>query len=74
MKFFVGAFLIFMMASCATIFSGKSQKVTITSQPSGARIFQDGKDLMAITPAEVKIRRKKKQPLHCKKMDMKMLH
>ncbi len=67
LKFFVGAFLIFMMASCATIFSGKSQKVTITSQPSGARIFQDGKDLMAITPAEVKIRRKKKTTITLQK-------
>ncbi|WP_300728202.1 PEGA domain-containing protein [uncultured Bacteroides sp.] len=47
-------------SSCATIFSGKKQKVDVTTYPAGARVYVDSKDQMVITPATVKIPRKKK--------------
>ena len=53
--------------SCATIFSGQTQKVQVASYPSGARIYQDGKDLMAVTPAEVRLKRKKKTTITLQK-------
>ena len=60
--------LLFLMAviaisSCATMFSGKTQNVRVSSYPDGARVFVDGKDQGVITPAEVKIRRKRKVEL-----------
>ncbi|MDR0981919.1 MAG: PEGA domain-containing protein [Culturomica sp.] len=45
--------------SCATILSGSKQAMSISSIPSGARVFVNGEDKRVITPAEVKVPRKK---------------
>lgn len=47
--------LLFLMAviaisSCATMFSGKTQNVRVSSYPDGARVFVDGKDQGVILP------------------------
>ena len=52
--------IISMFCSCASILSGRKQNVHITSYPSGARIYVNGKDQGAITPSTVKLPRKKK--------------
>jgi hypothetical protein len=45
-------------SSCATLFSGTKQKVTITTEPSGACLFVDGIDNGVVTPATIKVPRK----------------
>lgn len=51
---------IIILASCATIISTPKQKVNITSEPSGAKIFVNGKNTGSVTPAEIKITRRVK--------------
>lgn len=51
---------IIILESCATIISGKTQKVNITSEPSGAKIFINGKNTGTVTPSEIKVKRKVK--------------
>lgn len=46
--------LALIMSSCATIFTGMRQNVNIESNPPGARIYIDGRD-MGTTPATVKV-------------------
>jgi hypothetical protein len=46
------------LQSCATIFRGTSQKIPVTSNPAGARIIVDGKD-MGLTPLSVKLAKKR---------------
>jgi len=48
-----------LMSSCASILKGSTQKVAIISEPEGARIYVNGFDQGAVTPAVVKIPRKK---------------
>jgi hypothetical protein len=48
-----------LLNSCATLFSGTKQKVMVSSSPSGARVFVNGKGQDVITPAEIKVPRKK---------------
>ena len=49
-----------LVSSCASILSGRKQKVQINSYPAGVRIFVEGHDMLAVTPASVKVPRKKK--------------
>ena len=44
------------LSSCATLFTGTTQSVTIDSQPQGANIIVDGK-LVGTTPARVRLDR-----------------
>ena len=55
----VALIVLSMFCSCASILSGRKQKVNITSYPSGARIYVNGKDQGVITPSTVKLPRKK---------------
>jgi hypothetical protein len=48
-----------LLQSCASVLSGTKQKMQVSTNPSGARVFVNGKDLQVITPAKVKIPRKK---------------
>ena len=48
-----------LLSSCASILSGTKQKVAVDTQPTGARVFVDGKDQQVITPATIKVPRKK---------------
>ena len=48
---------LFCFPGCATIVSGTTQKVSVTSQPSGAKVTADGK-MTAITPTEFTLERK----------------
>lgn len=52
--------LLIMTSSCATLFNGSRQKVTITSNPSGATVYLNGKNTGLITPCQIKIHRKVK--------------
>lgn len=47
---------VFMLTSCATIIHGPLQKVEFSSQPSGAKVFIDGKDY-GNTPLILKLKR-----------------
>ncbi len=47
------------LSSCASILSGTKQKVDVNTIPSGARVFVNGKDQQVITPATIKVPRKK---------------
>ncbi len=49
---------VFLFQSCATIMHGSSQKITITSNPSGAKIILDG-EIMGITPLNLHLKKKK---------------
>jgi hypothetical protein len=44
--------------SCATVVRGTSQKIPVTSTPTGARVIVDGKD-MGASPLTLKLKRKK---------------
>jgi len=46
-----------MTSSCATVFNGARQKVTITSNPAGAEVFLNGKNTGMVTPCEIKVKR-----------------
>ena len=50
---------VFFFQNCATIISGTSQKIPVTSNPSGAKIIVDGEE-MGYAPLELKLKRKKK--------------
>jgi hypothetical protein len=49
---------LFFLQSCATIVRGTSQKIPVTSNPAGARIIADGKD-MGLTPLSLKLAQKR---------------
>lgn len=59
--------IIAISCSCASILSGRKQNVKISSYPSGARIYVDGRDQGAITPSTVKLPRKKRVELTLQK-------
>ena len=48
--------LTLLLASCATIFTGTSQKVEFTSEPEGAEILIDGIEV-GVTPATVEVKK-----------------
>jgi hypothetical protein len=48
--------LTLLLASCATIFTGTSQKVEFTSEPEGAEILIDGLE-MGVTPATIEVKK-----------------
>lgn len=48
-----------LLNSCATLISGTKQNVSIKTDPSGARVFVDGKDQNVITPCNIDVKRKK---------------
>ncbi len=52
--------MMLMTSSCATVFNGSRQKVTITSNPAGAEVYLNGKNTGFTTPCTVKIKRKVK--------------
>ncbi len=61
MKTLYSIFLIFILLliqSCATIFSGTTQSIMLTSSPSGADIYVNNKDIHKKTPAKININRK----------------
>ena len=45
-----------LMTSCATIFTGTKDRITFTSDPSGATIFIDGIE-QGVTPLTMKVKR-----------------
>lgn len=49
---------VFLFQSCATIMHGTSQKIPITSNPSGAKIIVDG-EMMGITPLNLNLKKRK---------------
>lgn len=48
--------IVLLLSSCATLFTGTTQSVTIDSQPQGANIIVDGR-LVGTTPARVRLNR-----------------
>lgn len=44
----------FLLSGCATILSGSSQSVTVTSEPAGAQVYLDGKKA-GVTPVDVEV-------------------
>jgi len=50
---------VFFFQNCATIFRGTSQKIPVTSNPSGAKIIVDGNEA-GYAPLELKLKKKKK--------------
>jgi len=49
---------VFLLQNCASIIRGTSQKIPVTSNPLGARIIVDGKE-MGYTPLNLKLKKKK---------------
>jgi len=59
MKFYrLILFSFIILQSCATMISGTTQTVKVTSEPEGAKIYVNNKDIHATTPAEIRIKRK----------------
>lgn len=56
-----------MASSCATVFNGTRQKVVITSNPSGAAVYLNGKNTGQVTPCQIKVPRKVKAGLENRK-------
>jgi hypothetical protein len=55
---------VILLNSCATMFFGTSQKVSITSTPAGADVYINGVAANKQTPCEVSIKRKAKPTEH----------
>ena len=55
-----------LLSGCATIVSGTNQKVSVTSQPSGAKVIADGK-MTATTPTDFTLERKSDHTLEFSK-------
>jgi len=56
--FVIMAISVFLFQNCATIIRGTSQKIPVTSYPTGAKIIVDGKEV-GYTPLNLKLKRKK---------------
>jgi len=61
--------VVVLLPSCASVLSGTKQKMSVSTVPSGARVYVNGKDMQVITPAEVKIPRKKSVTVTLQKSD-----
>jgi len=60
---------VFLFQSCTTFFSGssgKSQKIPVTSDPQGAKIYVDGEEI-GITPLNLELKRKKSHVVRIEK-------
>jgi len=57
---------IFLLQNCATIIRGTSQRIPITSNPSGAKITVDGEE-MGYAPLNLKLKRKKSHVIRVEK-------
>ena len=57
---------VFLFQNCATLTRGTSQKIPITSNPSGAKIIVDGKE-MGYTPLQLKLKKKKSYTIKIEK-------
>lgn len=55
-EFLVGVFLVLVLTSCATLFSGSRDNITLNSEPPGAVIFIDGLE-QGRTPATISVKR-----------------
>ena len=55
-----------LLSGCATIVSGTNQKVSVTSQPSGAKVTADGK-MTSTTPTDFTLERKSDHTLEFSK-------
>lgn len=64
---------IFLFQNCATFIRGTSQEIPVTSNPSGAKIIVDGKE-MGYAPLLLKLKRKKKSyVIRIEKQDYNLL-
>lgn len=66
MNMMMFASLVFILSGCATIVSGTTQKVSVTSQPSGVKVTADGK-MTATTPTDFTLERKSDHTLEFSK-------
>lgn len=57
---------VFLFQSCATIGRGTSQKIPVTSNPSGAKIIVDGEEI-GHAPLNLKLKRKKSHVIQVEK-------
>jgi hypothetical protein len=57
----------FLLTSCATIFSGFKQKITVISDPDSAEIYLNGQNTSLLTPSAVKVPRRLPPSLNNKK-------
>ena len=65
-KYTVFLLMALLLSGCATIVSGTNQKVSVTSQPSGAKVTADGKTT-SITPTDFTLERKSDHTLEFSK-------
>ena len=64
---------VFLFQNCATFIRGTSQEIPVTSNPSGAKIIVDGKE-MGYAPLLLKLKRKKKSyVIRIEKQDYNLL-
>jgi len=49
---------IFMLSSCATIFTGTKQDIYVNTDPPGAKVYVNGVDQGVLTPATIMVQRK----------------
>lgn len=52
------ALLIIGLSSCATIFNGTRQKISLTSSPNGAQVYVNNQSTNKVTPCQVTVDRK----------------
>jgi hypothetical protein len=57
-------FVAFGASGCATVLHGTTQKVSITSRPSGAAGLIEPTGIRIVTPAQVELRRKQNYTVH----------
>ena len=63
-------FITFFLTSCATIFLGTKQDVSIKSTPSGADVYVNGKSINKQTPCEIKLNKKNTETQYNKKNEV----
>jgi hypothetical protein len=61
----VPAFSLFLLASCATIFTGTTQKVAFSSEPSEAKVLVNG--VSCLTPCTLELDKGDKYPVRISK-------
>ena len=63
-------FLGFVFSSCATLFLGTEQKVTLNSEPQGADVYVNGNSINKQTPCDIKIPKKNPESSFNKKNEV----
>jgi hypothetical protein len=58
LSFLLVVFIVYVLSSCATVISGSSQEVEFNSEPSGAKVYVDGRNTYKETPCRVYVKRK----------------